>query len=182
MSKVFALFAVGGAHAALDEKTKEAFRREGLSKKDLIEIGALVHELAPAYAQFQKNAPADWAKVGPPYEFFEKTLGDMGIEMSNDAIDHARRLWMRAQSMVLADDNRRFQLFRDDFSDIYQMVKKDVAASASAVAFQRAGSGATASAQKVQSSAATPVHEGGQSPTAAGIAAVSGGDARRNPD
>jgi integrase len=131
LSKVFALLAVGGGHAALDEKTEEAFRQEGLSEKDLIEIHALVRELALAYAQFQKDAPVASSSVGPPYEFFEKTLADIGVDASKDAIDHVRRLWMRAQSMALADDSRRYCLFRDDYADLYRQVAMDFNASLS---------------------------------------------------
>jgi integrase len=144
LSKVFALFAVGGAHAALDAGTEEAFRREGLSDTDLIEVGALVRELAPAYAQFQKNAPAEGASVGPAFEYFEKSLADMGIEVTDDAIDHARRLWMRAQSMALADDSRRYGLFRDDYAEVYRRVAMGFNASLSALPSAQAPLGSNA--------------------------------------
>ena len=67
-------------------------------------------------------------KVGPSYEYFAGVLADMGAPETEVTIDHARRLWMRAQSAVLADGERRYGLARDDFDAVYRQVANGASA------------------------------------------------------
>jgi hypothetical protein len=143
--------------AFVDDSVRAGLKSEGYSDDDILEIGALTAEFAPAVSTFEKNAPADSWRIGPPYEYFVQVLAEMGIAESATAVNHARRLWMTAQSTVSADVDRRYALVGNDASDVYRQLADEGAVSPAndaapvlpTVAAKPAGSVVGASEEKI---------------------------------
>jgi integrase len=122
LSILFELLATGGSHAVVNEAVGAELKGRGVSDKDIFEIEVLLQEFGPAFANFGKGTPERLSSVGPPYEFFAGVLDEMGIASTEDAVHHARRLWMRAHAAALADVERRYGLARPNLEDFYRRV------------------------------------------------------------
>ncbi len=111
MAAVYAALGSRGVAAEIDEAEAAALAAQGHDSKAIDAIAERVRYfrdcLPRMTADGQIGAEGPNGLLGPGNLDFRKALGEIDAEATNANVDHARRLWLQAVSVVLNDTDRR---------------------------------------------------------------------------